>query len=106
MALKELDTTNFDELVLKADKPVLVDFWAAWCGPCRMVRPILEKLAGEMTSVTFYGLNVDLVGTIARKYKITNIPTMMLFRNGEIVETIVGAQPKDKIVTAIAKHLA
>lgn len=106
MALTELDTTNFDELVLKADKPVLVDFWAAWCGPCRTMSPIIEEIAGELKSVNFYKLNVDLVGTIAREYKIQSIPTFLLFKGGHVVHTIIGAQPKEKIIKEISRYLA
>lgn len=106
MALTELDNSNFEELVLKAEKPVLVDFWAAWCGPCRAMAPVMEDVAATMKSIDVYKLNVDLAGTIARQYNVTNIPTMILFKQGKPVQTIVGAQPKESVIGAVSKFLA
>jgi thioredoxin 1 len=88
---------TFEKEVLKEKKPVLVDFWAEWCGPCRIVGPRLEELSNEMTSVKFCKLNVDENNETAGKFSIRAIPTMLIFKNGEVVGNIVGALPKDSI---------
>lgn len=95
MAL-EFTESNFDELVLKSDKPVLVDFWAEWCGPCRVVGPIVEELANEYNGKAVVGkVNVDENQEISFKYGIRNIPTLLVFKNGEVVDKQVGAVPKN-----------
>lgn len=101
-----LTTSNFENDVLKATRPILVDFWATWCGPCRMVGPILEELAQEMSDVLSVAkLDVDAEPTIAAKYQIMSIPTMILFKDGKEVTRLMGAMPKAAIKQRIESHL-
>ncbi len=94
MAL-ELTDANFEELVLKSDKPVLVDFWAAWCGPCRMLAPIVEELGKDYADKVVVGkVDVDSNQKYAAQYGVRNIPTVLLFKGGEVVEKQVGVAPK------------
>ncbi len=105
-SMNELNDSNFENEVLKSEKPVLVDFWAVWCGPCKMVEPELEKLAEEKGDELIVGrLNVDDNRDTAIKYGITAIPTMILFKNGEIAKKLVGVMSKDKIITEISQFL-
>jgi thioredoxin 1 len=91
----ELTDANFEELVINQDKPVLVDFWAAWCGPCRMVGPLVEEIANEYEGKAIVGkVDVDNNPGIASKYGIRNIPTILFIKGGEIVDKQVGASPK------------
>lgn len=93
---------DFEEVVLKSDLPVLVDYWAEWCGPCKALAPILNELATEYDGeVKFVKLDIDENQAIAQKYGIRGIPTMMIFKEGEIKETLVGALPKNKIIEFI-----
>lgn len=94
MAALHVTKENFDMEVLQADKPVLVDFWASWCGPCQMVGPLVEQLSEEVTSVKFVKVNVDEEPELARQFKVESIPTFVLIQNGEVVKTEVGALPK------------
>lgn len=105
MAL-EITDANFEELVLKSDKPVLVDFWAEWCGPCRMVGPIVEELAKEYDGKAVIGkVNVDHNAEISAKFGIRNIPTLLVFKNGEIVDKQVGAVPKAVLAAKIDNQI-
>ena len=101
MALEITDAT-FDEVVLKSDKPVLVDFWAAWCGPCRMVGPIIEEVGQEYEGKAVVGkVDVDANQQFAAKYGVRNIPTVLVFKNGEVVNRQVGVSPKNVYTDAI-----
>ena len=104
MALKELNDSNFDNEIKKG--LVMVDFWAPWCAPCRMVAPVLDELSNELKDqVTIAKLNVDENSGAASKYSVTSIPTMIIFKNGELVERAVGASPKQHYMSLLNKHL-
>lgn len=106
MAKVILNGKNFEEEVLKSEQPVLVDFWAAWCGPCRMVGPTVEQIAKEYNDKIKVGkLNVDEHQEVAAKYGVMSIPTFMIFKKGKTVSQFVGAQPKEKFVEEINKVL-
>jgi thioredoxin 1 len=105
MALEITDAT-FDKLVLQSDKPVMVDFWAAWCGPCRMVGPIIDELSKEYDGKAVVGkVDVDNNQEFAAKYGVRNIPTVLLFKNGELVDRKVGVSPKQVYAEAIDSAL-
>ena len=105
MALEITDAT-FEEVVLKSDKPVLVDFWAAWCGPCRMVGPIIEKLAEEFEGKAVIGkVDVDANQEFAAKYGVRNIPTVLIFKDGEVVDKQIGAAPESAYKSKIEAQL-
>ena len=102
MGVAEFDDNNFASEVLEADGPVLVDFWAPWCGPCRQIAPVVEQLAGENAGVIKIGkLNVDDAPNSAQNYGVSSIPTLMLFKDGEVVDRFVGVQPKSRLQQAI-----
>jgi thioredoxin 1 len=105
MAL-EITDANFEELVLKSDKPVLVDFWAEWCGPCRMVGPVVEELAKEYDGKAVIGkVNVDLNSSISAQFGIRNIPTLLYFKNGQVVDKQVGVAPKATLASKLESHM-
>ena len=104
--VQTLTDNNFDASVIKADKPVLVDFWAEWCGPCRRLAPTVEELATDFQDRVVVGkLNVDDNPGIASRFSIRGIPTLLLFKGGEIVEQVVGLADKDSLTRLIEKHV-
>jgi thioredoxin 1 len=103
----EITDDTFETEVLQADKPVVVDFWATWCGPCRMIAPILEEIADEMSDkVKVTKLDVDSNNKTATKYSIMSIPSLLFFKNGEVVDQVVGAVPKSQLLQRLEKVLA
>ena len=97
-----LTTENFENEVIKSDIPVLVDFWATWCGPCRMIAPVIEEIAEEYQGKIKVGkINVDEQGELAVKYGISSIPTLLLFKGGEVVKKTLGYMPKDAVLKFI-----
>ncbi|MDQ7798917.1 MAG: thioredoxin [Candidatus Edwardsbacteria bacterium] len=102
MSVAHLTDGNFDQEVLKSDLPVLVDFWAAWCGPCRMVGPIIEELSNDYQGkIKMTKLDVDANPQKSSQFGIRSIPTMLIFKNGQIVDTLVGAMPKPAIAARL-----
>lgn len=98
MAVLHVTEENFEKEVLQAQKPVLIDFWASWCGPCQMLAPVIEEIAEEVTDVIVGKVNVDEEAALARKFDIMSIPTLLLFKNGQVVATTMGAQPKENLL--------
>ncbi len=98
--MKEIDLTynDFDSVVMESDKPVLVDFWATWCGPCRMLGPVIAQIAEEREDIKVCKVNVDDEPELARMFNVMNIPTVLVFKNGELKERSVGFKPKQQIL--------
>ena len=102
MAVKTITSENFEQEVLKAEKTVLIDFWAEWCGPCRMLSPVVDQVAEEMGDQIIVGkVNVDEQPALAQKFNIMSIPTLLVFKNGSVVQTSVGVRPKEEIVNLV-----
>ena len=98
MSATALNKNNFDEFVLNSDKPVLLDFWASWCGPCRMVSPLIEEIADERTDIRVGKINVDENPELASRFGVMSIPSLVVVKNGQITNRSVGARPKAQIL--------
>ena len=97
---------NFDEMVMKSSKPVLLDFWAVWCGPCRMVAPTIDKLAEDFQDRAVVGkVNVDEETDLAEQFKVMSIPTIFIMKDGKVVERLIGARPYSELATALERYL-
>lgn len=103
MAVMNLTKENFKQEVLEAQETVLVDFWATWCGPCQMMSPVVEEIAQERTDVKVCKVNVDDQMELARQYRVLSIPTFLVFKNGEVAGSMMGAQPKEKLTQLFEK---
>jgi thioredoxin 1 len=104
--LDDVTDSSFQSEVLEAESPVLVDFWAPWCGPCRVVHPILEEIAAEREDLRIVSINVDDNQQTAAQYEILSIPTLLLFRDGEIAKRVIGALPKKRLEAELEPALA
>ncbi|MBR3424355.1 MAG: thioredoxin [Clostridia bacterium] len=103
MSIVTLTSSNFEEEVISSDKKVLIDFWAAWCGPCRMMSPVIDEIADEVENVKVCKVNVDEEPSIAAKYEIMSIPTLLVIDNGEVTGKSIGAVPKESVLSLIGK---
>ena len=101
----EVTSENYEVGVLQSDKPVLIDFWASWCGPCKMLSPVVDELSEELSDVKVCKVNVDAEGDLASQYRVVSIPTLALVKDGKMLDKTVGVVPKSQIVEMIQKEL-
>lgn len=101
MSVQTITKENFEEAVLQSEQPVLVDFWAPWCGPCRMVSPIVDEIAEERADVAVGKVNVDEQPELAMQFGVMSIPTLLVFKNGEVAQKAVGARPKEDLLALL-----
>ena len=101
MAVVHVTTDNFEQEVMQSEKPVLIDFWAGWCGPCMMLGPVVEELAEEVTDVKICKVNVDEQMDLARQFRVVSIPTLIIFKNGQEVQSMVGVTSKEELKDAL-----
>ena len=106
MSIATITKDNFEREVINSDKPVLLDFWASWCGPCRMLSPIVDEIADERGDIKVGKVNVDEQPELANNFGVMSIPTLILFKDGKPVERIVGYMPKDRLLKQLSAHLA
>ncbi len=102
--MEHVTSQNFQDAVLKEKKPVIVDFYADWCGPCKMLAPIMEELSKETPDVKFLKLDVEAESRLAMEYQVRSIPTVIVFKDGEVVEKVVGLMPKAQLKQMLAQH--
>ena len=103
MSAMNINKNNFHKEVMNSEKPVLVDFWAPWCGPCRMVVPIVDEIAAEYPEYKIVKVNVDEESELASQFKVISIPTLVVMKNGQVVEQSIGARPKNQILAMLEK---
>ena len=101
MSVQTITKENFEETVLRSEKPVLVDFWAPWCGPCRMVSPIVDDIAEERDDIAVGKVNVDEQPELAMQFGVMSIPTLLVFKNGEVAQKAVGVRPKEELLALL-----
>jgi len=101
MSVVTVTKDNFEEEVMKASVPVLIDFWAAWCGPCRMLSPVIEEIAGEVSDTKICKVNVDEQPELARQFGVMSIPTLVVMKNGQVMKKSLGVQPKNSVMSML-----